>query len=248
MSAAIGADSRPRLPRGVRLRHDEARGEWMLLAPERVLKADAIAVEILKRCTGERDPRARSSTIWPPTFTADRARVDADVARAARPVSRPSGWSTCERARRTIPPPIGLLAELTHRCPLGCPYCSNPLALEPRADELDTATLEARVLARPRPLGVLHVHLSGGEPAARRDLVELVAHCAQVGLYTNLITSGVGLTPSWWRRSPTPASTTCSCRSRMPSRTSADRIAGYRGRLRPQARGGGAWSRPPACR
>jgi len=39
-----------------------------------------------------------------------------------------------------LPRPLGLLAELTHRCPLGCPYCSNPLALDPRADELDTAT------------------------------------------------------------------------------------------------------------
>jgi len=64
--------------------------------------------------------------------------------------------------------PLGMLAELTHRCPLGCPYCSNPLALDKRADELDTATW-ARVFREAAALGVLQVHLSGGEPAARRE-------------------------------------------------------------------------------
>ncbi|MFG1478288.1 pyrroloquinoline quinone biosynthesis protein PqqE [Xanthobacter sp. V4C-4] len=96
---------------------------------------------------------------------------------------------------RSAPPgvghPIGLLAELTHRCPLRCPYCSNPLELERRDRELDTATW-MRVLSEAAALGVLHVHLSGGEPTARADLVELTAHCAKEGLYTNLITSGIG--------------------------------------------------------
>ena len=71
--------------------------------------------------------------------------------------------------------PLGLLAELTHRCPLGCPYCSNPLTLDRRDDELDTATW-SRVFAEAAALGVLQVHLSGGEPGARRDLVEITAH------------------------------------------------------------------------
>src|SRR4051812_30864565 len=97
-------------------------------------------------------------------------------------------------ARTTaLPRPLGLLAELTHRCPLGCPYCSNPLALEARDDELDTQTW-ARVFAEAAELGVLQVHLSGGEPAARRDLAEITAGAHGAGLYTNLITSGVGLT------------------------------------------------------
>src|SRR5206468_8097353 len=91
------------------------------------------------------------------------------------------------------PRPLGLLAELTHRCPLGCPYCSNPLALEPRADELDTATW-ARVFREAAALGVLQVHLSGGEPGARRDLVEIAAAAREAGLYSNLITSAVGIT------------------------------------------------------
>ena len=70
--------AKPRLPKGVRLRHDEMRGEWLLLAPERVLKADAIAVEILKRCTGERSIRDIVDDLAA-TFRADRARIDADV-------------------------------------------------------------------------------------------------------------------------------------------------------------------------
>ena len=75
--------------------------------------------------------------------------------------------------------PLGLLAELTHRCPLGCPYCSNPLALDPRGSELDTQTW-ARVFAEAAALGVLQVHLSGGEPGARRDLVAISCRCAPV--------------------------------------------------------------------
>jgi pyrroloquinoline quinone biosynthesis protein E len=91
-----------------------------------------------------------------------------------------------------LPAPIGILAELTHRCPLACPHCSNPTALEPREAELDTQTWK-RVLSEATALGALHVHLSGGEPTARRDIVELTRHCAEIGLYSNLITSGVGV-------------------------------------------------------
>ena len=86
--------------------------------------------------------------------------------------------------------PIGMLAELTHRCPLQCPYCSNPVNLDRRSKELDTETWK-RVFSEAAALGVLQVHLSGGEPTARSDLTEIVAHCRDVGLYTNLITSGV---------------------------------------------------------
>jgi pyrroloquinoline quinone biosynthesis protein E len=87
-----------------------------------------------------------------------------------------------------LEPPLALLAELTHRCPLQCPYCSNPLALD-RA-ELDTDAWR-RVLDEAAAMGVLQVHFSGGEPTARRDLDALVAHAAKRGLYSNLITSGV---------------------------------------------------------
>jgi pyrroloquinoline quinone biosynthesis protein E len=89
-----------------------------------------------------------------------------------------------------LDPPMAILAELTHRCPLQCPYCSNPLELDRVAGELDTATW-LRVLDEAAALGVLQVHFSGGEPLVRRDLEKLVAHAAGAGLYTNLITSAV---------------------------------------------------------
>lgn len=91
-----------------------------------------------------------------------------------------------------IEPPLGLLAELTHRCPLSCAYCSNPIDLERRSSELDTANW-VRVFSEAASLGVLHVHLSGGEPTARADIVDLTRAANQAGLYTNLITSGVGV-------------------------------------------------------
>jgi pyrroloquinoline quinone biosynthesis protein E len=90
----------------------------------------------------------------------------------------------------SIPPPVSLLAELTHRCPLQCPYCSNPVELDRAGAELDTATWQ-RVLDEATALGVLQTHFSGGEPTARRDLVDLVHHAAGLGQYSNLITSGV---------------------------------------------------------
>ncbi|AOX18361.1 pyrroloquinoline quinone biosynthesis protein PqqE [Kozakia baliensis] len=93
----------------------------------------------------------------------------------------------------SAPPPMSLLAELTHRCPLSCPYCSNPVEMERRQAELDTAGW-LRVLDEAAELGVLQAHFSGGEPMARSDLVELVQHASRRNLYTNLITSGILLT------------------------------------------------------
>lgn len=86
--------------------------------------------------------------------------------------------------------PLALLAELTHRCPLRCPYCSNPVELTRRSAELTTAEW-ARVFGEAAALGCLQVHLSGGEPTARRDIVEITAAAHHAGLYTNLITAGV---------------------------------------------------------
>ncbi|MBA85505.1 MAG: pyrroloquinoline quinone biosynthesis protein PqqE [Rhodobacteraceae bacterium] len=94
----------------------------------------------------------------------------------------------------TTPPPIAMLAELTHRCPLACPYCSNPTELLSKDTELDTQTW-ADAFRQAADLGVLQLHLSGGEPASRPDLVELTQAAHDAGLYTNLITSGIGLTP-----------------------------------------------------
>ena len=131
-------------------------------------------------------------------------------------------------AGATVPSPLGLLAELTHRCPLGCPYCSNPLALDPREGELDT-TSWVRVLREASALGVLQVHLSGGEPAARRDLLAITQAAHEAGLYCNLITSAVGLAP---KRLATLAAAgldhvQISIQDSIAS--SADHIAGYDG-------------------
>src|SRR5580658_4610445 len=87
--------------------------------------------------------------------------------------------------------PYLLLAELTYRCPLHCPYCSNPTGY-PAGRELTTAEWQ-RVFREAGELGVLHAGLSGGEPLQRADLPELAAAAHEAGLYTNLITSAAGL-------------------------------------------------------
>jgi pyrroloquinoline quinone biosynthesis protein E len=88
--------------------------------------------------------------------------------------------------------PFGLLAELTYRCPLACAYCSNPIDLASYGDELTTAEWQ-RVFAAAQELGVLQLHLSGGEPLLRRDLAELARTACDLGMYTNLVTSALGL-------------------------------------------------------
>jgi pyrroloquinoline quinone biosynthesis protein E len=89
--------------------------------------------------------------------------------------------------------PTTLLAELTHRCPLHCPYCSNPIDLARSQSELSTDDWK-RVFTQARELGALQLGLSGGEPLIRRDLEELVAHAHTLGFYQTLVTSAVGLT------------------------------------------------------
>jgi pyrroloquinoline quinone biosynthesis protein E len=121
-----------------------------------------------------------------------------------------------------------LLAELTHRCPLGCPYCSNPLALDRRNDELDTATW-ARVFREAAALGVLQVHLSGGEPGARRDLVEIAAAARAAGLYSNLITSAVGVTEKTISALADAGLDHVQISIQDSEPASADHIAGYEG-------------------
>jgi pyrroloquinoline quinone biosynthesis protein E len=91
-----------------------------------------------------------------------------------------------------IPNPLALIAEITHRCPLHCVYCSNPLELAGASSELST-TEWADIFEQAGKLGMLHAHFTGGEPLARPDLTELVAAARDAGLYTNLITSGIGL-------------------------------------------------------
>ena len=93
-----------------------------------------------------------------------------------------------------IQAPLALLAELSHRCPLQCPYCSNPVQLEKKTGELTTDEWKS-VIDQAVDMGMHQIHLSGGEPTVRHDLEDIVEHCTVKGLYTNLITSGVLLNP-----------------------------------------------------
>ncbi|MGR9090133.1 MAG: pyrroloquinoline quinone biosynthesis protein PqqE [Gammaproteobacteria bacterium] len=88
--------------------------------------------------------------------------------------------------------PLWLLAELTYRCPLQCPYCSNPIEISKFRDELTTDEW-IRVLREARKMGATQLGLSGGEPLVRTDLEEIIAEARQLGYYSNLITSGVGM-------------------------------------------------------
>src|SRR6266436_9639882 len=92
----------------------------------------------------------------------------------------------------TLPNPLALIAELTHRCPLHCVYCSNPLEMQSRANELPTEVW-SRVFKEAAEAGVLQADFTGGEPLARTDIVDLVRAARTAGLYINLITSGLPL-------------------------------------------------------
>ncbi len=93
----------------------------------------------------------------------------------------------------TVSAPQALIAEITHRCPLHCVYCSNPLEMQSAEHELSTGQW-IRIIQQSAQLGCWHLHLTGGEPLSRKDTEDLVRAGREAGLYTNLITSGLGLT------------------------------------------------------
>ncbi|MBV8833840.1 MAG: pyrroloquinoline quinone biosynthesis protein PqqE [Acidobacteriaceae bacterium] len=93
-----------------------------------------------------------------------------------------------------ISPPQALIAEITHRCPLHCVYCSNPLQMQPSSKELSMDKWR-HIIQQAAEMGCLHLHLTGGEPLLRRDTEDLVRAARASALYVNLITSGLGLTP-----------------------------------------------------
>ncbi|AFJ02552.1 Coenzyme PQQ synthesis protein E [Methylophaga frappieri] len=94
--------------------------------------------------------------------------------------------------RSNIRQPLWLLAELTYACPLQCPYCSNPMDFAKIKSELTTAQW-VDVFKQARAMGATQLGLSGGEPLARPDIIELITEARNMGFYTNLITSGIGL-------------------------------------------------------
>lgn len=129
---------------------------------------------------------------------------------------------------RRVALPLAMLAELTYRCPLMCPYCSNPTEMAGKAAEIDGETW-ARVFREAAEIGVLQLHLSGGEPASRPDLVDLTRAARDAGLYTNLITSGVGLTEKRLRALEAAGLDHVQLSLQGVNADIADRIGGYRG-------------------
>lgn len=128
----------------------------------------------------------------------------------------------------TAGPPLGLLAELTHRCPLRCPYCSNPLAMDRRAAELSGPEW-MRVIDEAADMGVLQIYFSGGEPMLRPEIAELAGHAVRAGLYTNLITSGVGYKPEALARMADAGLDHVQLSVQGVEDEAADKVAGLRG-------------------
>ena len=124
--------------------------------------------------------------------------------------------------------PVGLLAELTHRCPLQCPYCSNPVELERANTELTTEEWQD-VMRQAGEMGILQLHLSGGEPTARRDLEDILKTANKAGLYTNLITAGVLLTKERLQKLADLGLDHVQLSIQDADPENADRIAAYKG-------------------
>jgi pyrroloquinoline quinone biosynthesis protein E len=214
---ALGPDDRPRLAGKAKLVRDRTTGRDMLLYPERGLALNAVAAEVTRRLDGSRTVGALAAQVAEAfgdvaaeeverdvvaflDQLAERGLIEASPAPPPVPVPALSSapFPSREQAERDetetgpSPRPYTLIAELTYRCPLRCPYCSNPTALAGDPAEL-TADEWSRVFTEAAALGVMQVHLTGGEPLARRDLEELVRRAHAAGLYTNLITSGLPL-------------------------------------------------------
>jgi pyrroloquinoline quinone biosynthesis protein E len=207
---ALARDDRPRLASKARLVRDRTSGREVLLYPERGLSLNAVAAEVCRRLSGSRTVATLAAEVAALFAEAPAAEVEADVLAFLTalherrlleigevPAERPRGLespSAIESTAGTLANehPYTLIAELTYRCPLRCPYCSNPVELAAAAGELSTEVW-CRVFGEAASLGVMAVHMTGGEPLARRDLEALVAGARAAGLYTNLITSGVPL-------------------------------------------------------
>jgi PqqA peptide cyclase len=207
VAAAINDQACPALARGVRLRSDPITGEPLLLYPEGVLPLDSTTHDIVRLCNGRRTVEAIIHSLAD-DYDVDSGTLRSDVhdclsqlrqnllivlsAGGGRTVDDwPEMATPLSKPPKFLFRPYLLLAELTYRCPLHCPYCSNP-ATYPHGAELTTDDW-CRVLREVAEMGVLHVGFSGGEPLQRDDLPQLVHAAREAGLYSNLITSAIGL-------------------------------------------------------
>jgi pyrroloquinoline quinone biosynthesis protein E len=201
---------KPRLSRKARVQPDPRDGRPVLLSPERGLRLSDTAAEVVALCDGTRDVDAIVDELAA-RYSADRATIARDVDALLEDLHRRAliegfeihgedgrvDGSNPNPSRTSLPPgefpsPYTLVAELTHRCPLACPYCSNPRELVKGNEELPTAEW-LRVFDEAAELGVMQAHLSGGEPLARADLEAIARRARERGLYVNLVTSGVPL-------------------------------------------------------
>jgi PqqA peptide cyclase len=194
----------PTLSRLARLEFDRVRGRAVLQYPEGAMLLNETGAQILELCDGARtlgDVAAVLGARYGADVTDDVVHyLDAlrDRGLVVESDGTPRAMPSLPRAEPSVSPrgltrPTTLLAEVTYRCPLHCPYCSNPVDLARAAAELSTAEWK-RVLSEARALGVLQLGISGGEPLLRKDIEELVAHAHGEGLYSTLVTSGLGLT------------------------------------------------------
>jgi pyrroloquinoline quinone biosynthesis protein E len=236
----IGEGSKPAFARYARLHRDRVRDRFIILAPERAYEIDQIGVAVLQLCDGERS-LAEIAAQLAATYSAPVELITKDVAKLLQGLSdkrllrdgpdtfAPPALSSAATSYGPFAGgPAGLLAELTHRCPLQCPYCSNPLEMERINEEL-SADEWGDVFRQAAAAGVLQLHLSGGEPTVRRDLEQILAHAVAAGLYTNLITAGVLLTRERLERLATIGldHVQVSIQDIVPE--NADRISGYEG-------------------
>ena len=244
----IATDARPRLWRLARIGHDRVRNRPVLLYPEGAMFLNETGKAILELCDGTRSVEQIAQELG----TRYQADVLADVTEYLALLGRrdlvqggalpsvPAPASPSPAAQRApVAPVLGepttLLAELTYRCPLHCPYCSNPLEMSRAEAELSTDDWK-RVFTQARDLGVLQLGLSGGEPLVRKDLEELVAHARQEGLYTTLVTSGLGLTRRRAERLKAAGIDHIQISFQDTDQANADRIAGIKlGRQKQEA-------------
>jgi pyrroloquinoline quinone biosynthesis protein E len=238
----LNSTTTPRLWRLARIGFDRVRQRPVLLYPEGAMFLNDTGKAILELCDGQRDVAQIAGTLGE-RYSAD---VRADVeeflegmvrrdlvqwpgANTERPAPRPATDAT---PGRRIPEPAArqpttLLAELTYRCPLHCPYCSNPLEMSRAEAELSTADWK-RVFTQARQLGVLQLGLSGGEPLVRKDLEDLVAHAREEGMYSTLVTSALGLTRARAERLKAAGIDHVQISFQDTDAASADRIAGIK--------------------
>jgi pyrroloquinoline quinone biosynthesis protein E len=224
------------------VRTDPRDGLPVLLSPERGLRLSETAAAVVALCDGSRTVEAIVDALASRYGGADRARIHADAvtligelrSRGLLDDREVHGSITASEGETTLLPdlprssefsPYTLVAEVTHRCPLACPYCSNPRELVRGHDELRTDEW-LRVIDDAASLGVMQMHLSGGEPLVRPDLEAIAARARERDLYVNLVTSGVPLERERLERlAPSIDHVQLSIQDADPA--ASDRIAGY---------------------